>query len=54
LLRQAVAKGYQTVEALKNDAQFDAVRQRPDFQKLLRELEKEGRAARPGQTSADS
>jgi serine/threonine protein kinase len=39
LLQQAVAKGYKNVEALQRDADFDALRQRPDFQKLLNDLE---------------
>jgi serine/threonine-protein kinase len=39
LLRQAVQKGYQDVAHLKTDADLDALRQRPDFQQLLADLE---------------
>jgi eukaryotic-like serine/threonine-protein kinase len=39
VLRQAVAKGLKNVTALKKDADLDPLRQREDFQKLLRELE---------------
>jgi serine/threonine-protein kinase len=38
-LRQAVAKGYRNSEHLKKDSDFDLLRPRADFQKLLRELE---------------
>jgi tetratricopeptide (TPR) repeat protein len=47
LLRQAMAAGYKDVEALKKDADFDAVRQRPDFQKLLSELEQSQESNQP-------
>jgi serine/threonine protein kinase/tetratricopeptide (TPR) repeat protein len=47
LLRQAVAKGRQNVEALKKDADFDAVRPRPEFQKLLNDLEKGKEEVKP-------
>jgi serine/threonine protein kinase/Tfp pilus assembly protein PilF len=47
LLRQAVDKGYKDVEALKKDADFDVVRQRPDFQELLMELEQSQESHRP-------
>src|SRR5262249_17989642 len=39
LLRQAVQKGYKDLEQLKKDKDFDAVRSRDDFQKLLAERE---------------
>jgi serine/threonine protein kinase len=39
LLQQTVTKGFKKVAALTNDADFDALRQRPDFQKLLTDLE---------------
>jgi serine/threonine protein kinase len=47
LLQQAVSQGYEDVEALKENADFDAVRQRPDFQKLLEELEQSQEIHRP-------
>src|SRR5262249_37748474 len=37
LLRQAVAKGYQDVEHMKNDDDLKALRGREDYEKLLRE-----------------
>jgi serine/threonine-protein kinase len=40
LLRQAVAKGYRDAAHLKRDKDLDPIRSRPDFQKLLAELEK--------------
>jgi tetratricopeptide (TPR) repeat protein len=39
LLRDAIARGYQDVAHLKKDPDFDALRAREDFQKLVRELE---------------
>jgi hypothetical protein len=39
LLRDAVAKGYNDVAHLKQDADLDSLRQREDFRKLLAELE---------------
>jgi serine/threonine-protein kinase len=39
LLHQAVLKGYKDLAHLKKDADLDALRQRPDFQQLLAELE---------------
>jgi serine/threonine-protein kinase len=39
LLRQAVQKGYKNIAELKKDADLDCLRQRPDFQQLLAELE---------------
>lgn len=39
LLRQAVAKGYKDAAHLKKDKDLDPLRSRPDFQKLLAELE---------------
>jgi serine/threonine protein kinase len=47
LLRQAVARGYKNIEALKEDADFDALRQRPDFQRLLVELEQSRESDHP-------
>jgi tetratricopeptide (TPR) repeat protein len=38
LLRQAVAKGYRDLNNIKTDSDVDALRSRPDFQKLLEEL----------------
>jgi hypothetical protein len=40
LLRQAVAKGFKDVAHLKKDSDLDPLRQREDFKKLLRELER--------------
>jgi tetratricopeptide (TPR) repeat protein len=39
LLRQAIAQGYKEAAVLKTDRDFNVLRQRPDFQKLLVELE---------------
>jgi tetratricopeptide (TPR) repeat protein len=39
LLRQAIQKGYKDVARLKKDTDLDSLRQRPDFQQLLAELE---------------
>jgi len=39
LLRQAVAKGYQDAEHMKNDHDLKALRERDDFKKLVAELE---------------
>jgi hypothetical protein len=39
LLREAVAKGFQDVERMKNDTALDPLRNREDFQKLVAELE---------------
>jgi serine/threonine protein kinase/tetratricopeptide (TPR) repeat protein len=38
-LKQAVAAGYNDAAHMKQDTDLDALRQRPDFQKLLAELE---------------
>jgi tetratricopeptide (TPR) repeat protein len=42
-LRQAIAKGFKSVERLRKDAEFDPLRERADFQKLVADL-----AARAG------
>jgi serine/threonine-protein kinase len=39
LLRQALSKGFKHIEHMKKDSDLDALRQREDFKKLLRELE---------------
>jgi hypothetical protein len=39
LLRQAVQKGFQDVAHMKKDTDLDPLREREDFQKLIRELE---------------
>jgi tetratricopeptide (TPR) repeat protein len=44
LLRQAVAKGYQNVEQLQSDRDFDPLRSRESFQKLLAELQEKKKA----------
>jgi serine/threonine-protein kinase len=41
LLRAAVVKGYRNVAHLKQDTDLDALRQRPDFQAVLADLEKQ-------------
>jgi tetratricopeptide (TPR) repeat protein len=41
LLRQAVAKGYTNVHEMKNDDDLKTLRPRDDFQKLLRDMQKE-------------
>jgi hypothetical protein len=43
MLRQAVAKGYKDAARLGKDPALEPLRSRPDFQKLLKDLE--GRAA---------
>ena len=40
LLRRAVAKGYKDVEKLKVDKEFNALREREDFKKLISEMTK--------------
>jgi tetratricopeptide (TPR) repeat protein len=44
LLRRAVAAGYHKVEELKKESDFNSLRSREDFQKLLSELEKKAQA----------
>jgi len=44
-LRQAVTGGSLKLEALKTESDFDSLRDRPDFQKLLEEMAVEGKAA---------
>ena len=39
LLRQAVGKGFKDVKHMKTDRDLDALRQRDDFRRLVRELE---------------
>jgi hypothetical protein len=39
LLRQAIAKGYKDAGHMKQDKDLDALREREDFKKLLKELE---------------
>jgi tetratricopeptide (TPR) repeat protein len=39
LLQQAIQKGYQDLAHMKKDTDLDPLRQREDFQKLIRELE---------------
>jgi serine/threonine protein kinase len=43
LLREAVSKGYKDVAHLKNDTDFDPLRQRDDFEQLVAELEGKGK-----------
>ena len=40
LLRQAIVKGFQSVNAMKNDDDLKSLRPRDDFQKLLRAMQK--------------
>jgi serine/threonine-protein kinase len=44
LLRDAIARGYQDVEHLKKDADFDSLRTRDEYQRLVRELEAKAKA----------
>jgi tetratricopeptide (TPR) repeat protein len=44
-LRDAVNKGYKDVAHMKKDTDLDPLRQRPDFQKLIAELEKAASAS---------
>ena len=39
LLRQAISKGYQNAASMKKDPLLDPLRSRPEFQKLLQEVE---------------
>src|SRR5581483_5547030 len=43
VLREAVRRGYNDVPHMKKDTDLDPLRQRPDFQKLLAELEGKGK-----------
>jgi serine/threonine-protein kinase len=47
LLGRAVAKGYSDPESLKREADFAPLRSRPEFQKLLGELERQAKATTP-------
>lgn len=38
LLRQAAAMGFNEIEVVKKEADFDSLRQRPDFRTLIEEL----------------
>ena len=49
-MQQAVQKGYQDVAHMKKDTDLDSLRQREDFQKLIRELE----ARKPAGTKPDA
>jgi hypothetical protein len=40
LLRQTVAKGFMDVNHMKNDDDLKSLRERDDFQKLLRDMQK--------------
>jgi serine/threonine protein kinase/tetratricopeptide (TPR) repeat protein len=44
-LRQAIAKGFQSVDWLKTDSRLDSLRGREDFGALLQELESKAKAA---------
>jgi tetratricopeptide (TPR) repeat protein/tRNA A-37 threonylcarbamoyl transferase component Bud32 len=44
LLRQAVTRGYRNAEHMKKDTDLDALRPRPEFQKLLAELADKAKA----------
>ncbi len=46
LLRQAIAKGYRKIDALKKDGALNALRGRDDFRKLLQGLESKAPAPR--------
>jgi hypothetical protein len=47
LLRQATSKGFRDIDQLKKDENFDSVRKRDDFQRVLRDLEAK---AKPGKS----
>jgi hypothetical protein len=47
LLRQAVKAGFKDAARVKRDSDLDPIRDRPDFQKLLRELEQKGLPDKP-------
>jgi hypothetical protein len=40
LLREAIRRGYRDVEHVKKDQELDPIRERPDFQEVLLELQK--------------
>ena len=40
LLRQALSAGYRNAVEMRTDSEFDSIRKREDFQKLLQELDK--------------
>ncbi len=40
LLQQAIAAGYNDAAHIEKDSDFDAIRDRPDFKKLLADLKK--------------
>jgi eukaryotic-like serine/threonine-protein kinase len=44
-LRRALAAGYRDQDSLRKETALDSLRQRPDFAKLLAELEKESKAS---------
>jgi len=44
LLRQAIPAGYRNGLILQNDASFNSLRQRQDFQSLVQELKTRGQA----------
>jgi tetratricopeptide (TPR) repeat protein len=43
-LRQAITKGFNNVEQMKNDPKLDPLRTREDFGKLLEEMERQGKS----------
>jgi hypothetical protein len=48
MLRQAIASGYKDAGHLERDTDFDSLRGRPDFKKLLEKLRNtKGNGARP-------
>ena len=46
-LRRAVAAGYSDVAHMRTDTDLDALRQRDDFQKLIKDLEAKPDTKRP-------
>jgi hypothetical protein len=43
MLREAIRRGYRDLEHIEHDKDFEPLRGRPDFQELLRELERNTR-----------
>jgi hypothetical protein len=43
LLRQAAARGYENVDRFKSESDFDSLRNRDDYRKLLADLEEKAK-----------
>jgi hypothetical protein len=44
LLRESVKRGFREIERFKKDKELDSLRKRPEFQRLLSELETKKKA----------